>query len=224
MKNERLDKENKNNKVYTDLLVSVDIESNGPIPGSYSMTSFGAALAGTKKSTGEITMINPDNNPNYTFYRELKPISENYIDDAYMVGLINGLPKTATPAERQAHLLENGSDPNIAMPEFNAWLRTLTQEFGPNSRVVFTAFPLGFDWMFIYWYLIQYAGESEFGFSGFLDIKTLYAAKSGATLSRSTKRYMPKHLFSTRPHTHNALDDAIEQGELAINLLKWDGK
>jgi len=30
---------------------------------------------------------------------------------------------------------------------------------------------------------------------------------------------MPKYLRSTRPHTHDPLDDAREQADLAMNLL-----
>lgn len=36
----------------------------------------------------------------------------------------------------------------------------------------------------------------------------------------STKRNMPKHWFDKFPHTHVALDDAIEQGALFCNMLK----
>jgi hypothetical protein len=32
---------------------------------------------------------------------------------------------------------------------------------------------------------------------------------------------MPGFLQPSSPHTHNALDDAIEQGELFANLLEW---
>jgi hypothetical protein len=31
---------------------------------------------------------------------------------------------------------------------------------------------------------------------------------------------MPKHWFDDHPHTHVALDDAIEQGALFCNMLK----
>ena len=34
-----------------------------------------------------------------------------------------------------------------------------------------------------------------------------------------TKRSMPKHWFDRLPHTHVALDDAIEQGALFCNML-----
>jgi hypothetical protein len=32
---------------------------------------------------------------------------------------------------------------------------------------------------------------------------------------------MPDFLRPENPHTHNALDDAVEQGELFANLLGW---
>jgi hypothetical protein len=35
---------------------------------------------------------------------------------------------------------------------------------------------------------------------------------------------MPAGLLSERPHTHNALDDAVEQAELFQNLMAWGGK
>ena len=36
----------------------------------------------------------------------------------------------------------------------------------------------------------------------------------------TTKRNMPKRWFGQHKHTHEALDDAIEQGQLFINILK----
>jgi hypothetical protein len=32
---------------------------------------------------------------------------------------------------------------------------------------------------------------------------------------------MPASLLPVSPHTHNALDDAIEQGELFANVFEW---
>lgn len=51
--------------------IMVDIESDGPIPGDYSMISFGAVLV--------------DDNLDKTFYGKLKPISENWIPQALAV-------------------------------------------------------------------------------------------------------------------------------------------
>ena len=41
----------------------------------------------------------------------------------------------------------------------------------------------------------------------------------GKDYRRSTKRNMPKRWFDDLPHTHRALDDAIEQGALFCNML-----
>jgi len=38
------------------------------------------------------------------------------------------------------------------------------------------------------------------------------------TYSVSTKRHYPKYWFDDLPHTHIAVDDAIEQGAMFINM------
>ena len=68
------------------------------------------------------------------------------------------------------------------------------------------------------WYLIRFAGESPFSFSA-LGIKTYAMALLKKDYRRSTKDGMPKHWFDPHPHTHIALDDAIEQGALFCNML-----
>ena len=70
----------------------------------------------------------------------------------------------------------------------------------------------------MYWYLIRFAGESPFSFSA-LDIKSYAAAVLRCDYSEAVKRNMPRHWFDPLPHTHVALDDAIEQGALFCNIL-----
>jgi hypothetical protein len=67
--------------------------------------------------------------------------------------------------------------------------------------------------------MIRFAGESPFSHSA-LDIKTYAMAMLKTGYRDSTKRSMPKHWFDKFPHTHCALDDAIEQGALFCNMLK----
>lgn len=69
---------------------------------------------------------------------------------------------------------------------------------------------------------MSFGGESPFGHSGCLDMKTLYAAKARVPLRSAVKRHMPPHLLSRRRHTHHALDDAIEQAELMSSLMLWE--
>jgi hypothetical protein len=72
--------------------------------------------------------------------------------------------------------------------------------------------------MFVYWYLIRFAGESPFSHSA-LDIKTFAMALLGRGYRESTKKNMPRSWFGSEPHTHVALDDAIGQGVLFCNML-----
>jgi hypothetical protein len=44
-------------------------------------------------------------------------------------------------------------------------------------------------------------------------------ARLKSAYRESTKRNMPKRWFDKLPHTHNALNDAIEQGALFCNML-----
>ena len=98
------------------------------------------------------------------------------------------------------------------MPRYVAWLNSLP------GKPVFVGYPAGFDFLFVYWYLTRFAGESPFSFSA-LDIKTYAMALPKKDYRKSTKDGMPKHWFDPRPHTHIALGDAIEQGALFCNML-----
>ncbi len=51
--------------------VMIDVESDGPIPGDYSMVCFGAVI------------VEPG--LNRTFYRRLKPISDQFIPEALAI-------------------------------------------------------------------------------------------------------------------------------------------
>jgi hypothetical protein len=75
----------------------VDIESDGPIPGDYSMISFGAVLV--------------DENLNKSFYGKLKPISEKWIPEALAV---SGHTRDET--------LEF-EEPKVVMEKFVEWIK-----------------------------------------------------------------------------------------------------
>jgi hypothetical protein len=84
-------------------------------------------------------------------------------------------------------------------------------------------YPIVFDWMFMHWYLVRYLGRSPFGFSGALDMKTIYQQKARVRLDRAGRDDLPAALRSSRAHTHNACDDAIEQAEIFARLFEWPG-
>lgn len=53
-----------------------------------------------------------------------------------------------------------------------------------------------------------------------MDIKTLAMAMLDKPYRQCVKRNMPRQWFDPMPHTHVALDDAIEQGAMFCNMLK----
>ena len=98
------------------------------------------------------------------------------------------------------------------MPEYAAWLRSLP------GHAVFVGYPASFDFMFVAWYLLHFTGGNPFGFAA-LDIKSYAMAVLGRPFCETVKKRMPPEWFDELPHTHIALDDAIEQGHLFCNLL-----
>ena len=72
--------------------------------------------------------------------------------------------------------------------------------------------------MFVYWYMMRFAGESPFSHSA-LDIKTYAMALLGTEYRDSVKRNMPSDWFDELSHIHVALDDAKGQGALFCNML-----
>jgi len=186
-----------------DLYISADVETDGPIPGPYSMLSFGLAVVGSYDGH------RLDRRPpcGETFYRELRPISDRFQDEALAV---NGLDRD--------RLIERGMAPEQAMEEAAQWVR----RHAGDHKAVLVAYPVAFDWSFLYWYFERFAASgSPFGFSSCLDIRTLYQASAGTVHAASGQSAMPASLLPTAPHTHNALDDAIEQGELFANVFEW---
>lgn len=188
-----------------EIYVSVDIEADGTIPGPYSMSSFGMIAVGL---ADQGNLIKIEGTPP-SFYAELKPISDDFVPAAAAVA---GLDRN--------DLIENGLDPEVAMKNAAAWVNKLAVTY--NARPVFVAWPLSFDWMWMYWYFMQYNGSSPFGHSSALDIKTYWGTKMGLEIRKVGKRGLPAAVRSKSPHTHNALDDAREQGETFWNMLHYE--
>ena len=120
----------------SEMYFSVDVESAGPIPGMYSMLSFGACVVG---------------NVEKTFYAELKPISDAFVPEALKVSRFN-----------LAQLAREGQQPEKAMEAFKRWVVVTSSDAKP----VFVGFNGCYDWQFINWYFETFAGGNPFGFGG----------------------------------------------------------
>ena len=176
-----------------EIYISTDVETDGPIPGPNSMLSFASAA------------FKPDKTMVSTFSANLQTL-----DGAA------GDPKTMewwkTQPDAWAACRTNVQSPANAMRAYVEWIG------GLKGKPVFVAYPAGFDFLFVYWYLIRFTGSSPFSHSA-LDMKTYAMALLRQEYRESTKRNMPKRWFDNVPHTHVALDDAIEQGRLFCNML-----
>lgn len=176
-----------------EIYVSTDIETDGPIPGPHSMLSFSSAA-----------------------YRFDKSLLGTFSANLHALPDAKGHPQTMawwqTQPDAWAAARSDLRDPAETMNAYVAWLKAL-----PGTPV-FVAYPAGFDFLFVYWYLMRFAGESPFSFSA-LDVKTYAMAMLRKEYRQSVKRNMPRRWFDDLPHTHRALDDAIEQGALFCNML-----
>lgn len=186
-----------------DAYFSADVETDGSIPGPYSMLSFGLVYAGSYDGK---TFDRPVSYSD-TFYRELKPISEEFEVDALRVNQLD-----------RSHLKEIGDDPVIAMTDAARWIRGVAA----GRRPVLVAYPLSFDWTFLYWYFVKFSSEgSPFNHSSCFDIKTAIAVNKRIPIAQSGRAELASLSLSPRlPHTHNALEDAIEQAEIFARIFE----
>jgi hypothetical protein len=176
-----------------EIYVSTDVEADGPIPGPHSLLSFAsAAYTAAKKLVG-------------TFSANLETLPG-----------AQGHPETMawwkTKPEAWQAARSDLQDPTTAMKSYVSWVESLP------GKPVFVAYPAAYDFLFVYWYLMRFAGRSPFSHSA-LDIKTYAMAILGTEYRESVKRNMPREWFDPLPHTHRALDDALEQGALFCNML-----
>ena len=177
-----------------EIYVSTDVETDGPIPGPHSMLSFASAA------------FTPDKQLVSTFSANLQTLPG-------AAGHSKTMEWWQSQPDAWAACRRDARPPDSVMPEYVRWLKALP------GKPVFVGYPVAFDFLFVYWYLIRFAGESPFSHSA-LDIKTYAMALLGTGYRDSTKRNMPPEWFDDLPHTHVALDDAIGQGALFCNMLK----
>ncbi len=177
-----------------EIYVSTDVETDGPIPGPNSMLSIGSAAF-----TEEGDLIS-------TFSANLCPLVGSNPD-----------PDTArwwlSQPEAWAEVQRDRQEPGKVMESFTQWVNSLP------GKPVFVGYPAGFDFLFVYWYLIKFTGKSPFSFSA-VDIKTYAMALLKKPYRDCTKRNFPKMWFSDDKHTHVAVEDAIEQGRMFCKMLK----
>ena len=180
-----------------EIYVSTDVEADGPIPGPHSMISLGSVALRADKSVISEFAVN------------LQPLAGAAPHPRTMLWW-------ASYPEALAKAREQQEDPAVAMPRYAKWLRELP------GRVVFVGQPAGYDFMWVYWYLLRFCGDSPFGHSA-LDVKTYAMALLKMPYRECVKGALPEAWHDGLPHTHVAIEDAREQGALFCNMLRVNG-
>lgn len=178
-----------------EVYVSTDIETDGPIPAINSMLSLASAAFTLKDGLIATYSVNLD------FYP----------------GAIHD-PETMTEfwdkhPEAWAACRENPQPIEESMKAYVAWLNALP------GKPVFVGYPTGFDFTHVYWYIRRYGLKSPFGFAA-MDTQSYMAGMQKIPFRDAKKKNMPKSWFPEgTPNTHVALEDAIEQGHIHMNML-----
>jgi ribonuclease T len=142
-------------------------------------------------------------NPKKTFYVELKPVNDKFVPDAMKV-----------VGRTLQDFAKNGREPKEAMTAFRDWLVSVATAAKP----VFVGFNASFDWAFVNFYFHQYLDENPFGFGG-IDIKSYYMGMTGCAWEDTRSSRIDSKLKGSSPHTHNALDDAVEQAQMFQRMM-----
>jgi len=188
-----------NHRILTkDTIISFDIETTGLACGIHSMVALGAVA-----------------------FRDGKEIAHFY-----------GALKEWEGSERSASTMEfwaknskewekiqsEARPPADAIKDFVAWVDEL-----PGPKVL-AANPVTFDASFLFWYMAVYLGEdvvpSLFHRVRAMDIRTYIAALFAVPYSEADRNVVPGDWYESFPYTHNALEDARQQGNMLMNMLK----
>lgn len=174
----------------TATFISIDVETAGPNPGSYSLLSIGACLV---------------SKPDKTFYCELQPVTDACIEEALQVSKLD-----------MDELKRNGLLPAEAMQQFAGWIASIAPA---DRKPVFVAFNAPFDWMFVTDYFHRYLGYNPFGHKA-LDIKAYFMGLTGVPWEEAGFSQVTEYFNIQHPLTHNALQDAIDQAEVFRKMLE----
>lgn len=175
------------------VFVVTDVETDGPVPGLYSMLSFACvAVQPNGEQVGECS-------------HNLLPLPEAQQHPDNMAFWRN-------EPEAWAALQVDARPAAEVMASFATWWAALP------GRPVFAAHPLGFDFGFLNWYAWRFVGRGFLGDSG-LDLRTLAMSVLGLDYRRAQRSHYPDAWFGGHPHSHHALDDARGYAALLLHLL-----
>ena len=178
--------------------ISIDVETDGPVPGMHSMLSIGAAAYNAwGQRVGK-------------FSANLETLPDAITDDRTMAWW-------ESQGDAWTRARERTKDPKTVMEDFH--LFALGDGPRRSGRPVMVTYPAAFDAMWVIWYLHAFTSGDPFQ-RRCIDLKTLAMQLLGGGYAAAAKRNMPATWFSGRRHSHVAVEDAVEQGELFVKIVQ----
>lgn len=181
-----------------DTVISFDIETTGLVAGVHSMIALGAVAYRNGVEVGH-------------FYGALKEWDGAERSQGTMDFWMKNLPEWK-------RIRKESRDTQTVVKEFYDWCIAL-----PQPRIL-AANPSAFDSAFLFWYLHKFIGENGvqdlFKRNRALDIRTYISVLMAVPYSEAERSLVPKEWSEGFEITHNALDDAREQGTMLVHLMK----
>ncbi|HSX17864.1 MAG TPA: 3'-5' exoribonuclease [Candidatus Saccharimonadales bacterium] len=183
-----------NDQIY----IVVDIETDGPVPGLYSMLSIGAVATTANEELS-------------SFYRKVLRVE----------GATQHFPTMKwwkTQPEAWEEVTSEAQPAEVVIKDFCSWLDSI------GKIPVFVAHPVGFDYAFVSWYLWKFANKNPFttttGASKTLDLPSFISGRLKLDLNMSERKKLSSPLTTGMPdHSHKAIDDARGFGVILRNVL-----
>lgn len=185
-----------------DVILSLDFETYGKIPGVHSLASIGVVA--------------------YQNYREIDSFYAVFEELSWTKRDPDTMQWWKKQPEAWQEIQKDREDPQIVMDRFYDWATALPGT--PKSRV-FAANPSTFDMGFLTFYCYRFLGDKKSNDISYrlrcLDIRSYFAAIAGIDYSQAERYKMPREWFGGLEITHSALDDARNQGVCLCNMLAY---
>ena len=178
------------------IIISIDIEADGPIPGMNSMLQLGAvAFAETGQEVG-------------AFQANLAPLDGAVQDPDTM-------KFWSRHKETWEMLQHDQRSPELTMAAFAAWLKSL------DSSYLFYCAPVGFDFVFLRWYMVRFGHNFPHNALDLRSMMFLFTGEYNGEIKKKIRKTCDwKH---NKKHTHVAVEDAREQGQYLFAAIKRFG-
>jgi hypothetical protein len=183
--------------LQNDMFFSTDVETDGPLVGIHSMISIGSVAFDTNgqeissfsMNIKELDGAVQDQNTMKWWSEQPEVWKSTRVDQ-----------KTATEVMRLFQTWVNG----IAEPR--------------NVRPIFLAYPIGFDYAFVRWYLLKFTGKDIFQLAT-VDIRSYAMRAVNCSYSDFSFKKLPeRYMKNTNELSHFAIDDARIQGKIFMNM------